>query len=564
MLAVRNGTSGLEYVACEADSYVAISHVWADGLGNPQANTMPRCQLVYLQEKVNWVCSHHESCASNDPSVAFWIDTLCVPLHDKQARRIAISKMKEVYHNAKLVIVLDSSLLYQALPPTYEETLLAISGALWNQRLWTFQEGQLASRLRFLFREGMFAPPRGGASASSLERWPKQAKEHSADTDNFETSSIDPFTKVVGGHVSFDETTLPFEFGTDTHDKVRNTCALKLTAAVARHMHRRDPQTWSPFLEGAGSSHINVTNDQVALLRRKMAKYVLHKPFARDAQRQMFETLPMNNETKDSEVRQFILVTRALCWRSTSHQVDETTCLAAMLNLDVVKLLDIPTEDRMRSVLLEVGQLPKSFVLFTGPRDEREGYHWVPKSFLLQREGNDIVAHHFIRSEDVLRASTGVEPEELITATEEGLLIESKGFLIHPGWRATTRAESSRLHLQTIGGRSWVVEFVQGAKLSPAMVDLNELQDRQLGLIVYEVINVANAAAGVLCSIDADCTDDLLKGRFETLCLFREPEKEVKKELSSRPDFNEAELKKEIGSSVEAVWLKEEQLWLLS
>ena len=32
--------------------YVAISHVWADGLGNPRANALPRCQLSYLRNIV--------------------------------------------------------------------------------------------------------------------------------------------------------------------------------------------------------------------------------------------------------------------------------------------------------------------------------------------------------------------------------------------------------------------------------------------------------------------------------------------------------------------------------
>ena len=29
---------------------VAISHVWYDGLGNPNDNTMPHCQIPQLQE----------------------------------------------------------------------------------------------------------------------------------------------------------------------------------------------------------------------------------------------------------------------------------------------------------------------------------------------------------------------------------------------------------------------------------------------------------------------------------------------------------------------------------
>jgi hypothetical protein len=30
-------------------AYVAISHVWSDGLGNVEANALPACQLMYIQ-----------------------------------------------------------------------------------------------------------------------------------------------------------------------------------------------------------------------------------------------------------------------------------------------------------------------------------------------------------------------------------------------------------------------------------------------------------------------------------------------------------------------------------
>jgi hypothetical protein len=33
-------------------SYVAISHVWADGLGNPNANALPRCQVEFIRAQL--------------------------------------------------------------------------------------------------------------------------------------------------------------------------------------------------------------------------------------------------------------------------------------------------------------------------------------------------------------------------------------------------------------------------------------------------------------------------------------------------------------------------------
>lgn len=43
----------VEVVAHTPDTrYVAISHVWADGLGNPMGNSLPTCQLSYILKQV--------------------------------------------------------------------------------------------------------------------------------------------------------------------------------------------------------------------------------------------------------------------------------------------------------------------------------------------------------------------------------------------------------------------------------------------------------------------------------------------------------------------------------
>lgn len=40
------------YTRTRASSYVAVSHVWADGLGNPRCNALPACQLRQFLNKV--------------------------------------------------------------------------------------------------------------------------------------------------------------------------------------------------------------------------------------------------------------------------------------------------------------------------------------------------------------------------------------------------------------------------------------------------------------------------------------------------------------------------------
>lgn len=43
--------------------------------------------------------------------VPFWIDSLCLPVTNHEARRIAIAEMERVYKGATRVLVLDSGLV---------------------------------------------------------------------------------------------------------------------------------------------------------------------------------------------------------------------------------------------------------------------------------------------------------------------------------------------------------------------------------------------------------------------------------------------------------------------
>ena len=131
--------------AKEIEVYVAISHVWSDGLGNPHANSLPLCQLLRLQELVNNLYPNKSE------QTWFWIDTICVPL-TPALRNIAIRRMADVYQNANLVLVLESSLMTSTINASNTETLARIKCSSWSRRLWTFQEGILARRFRLVFR----------------------------------------------------------------------------------------------------------------------------------------------------------------------------------------------------------------------------------------------------------------------------------------------------------------------------------------------------------------------------------------------------------------------------
>ncbi|KAI9769792.1 MAG: hypothetical protein M1840_003786 [Geoglossum simile] len=134
-----------------APTYVAISHVWADGMGNPIANSLPRCQLVRLQRMVNNIAPHIES---PDCPIPFWIDTLCIPVanHLKEYRALSIRRMKDIYEYASAALVIESQMNSIPWGDAYD-TSLGIYFSNWNRRLWTFQEGMLTQKLMLQFAD---------------------------------------------------------------------------------------------------------------------------------------------------------------------------------------------------------------------------------------------------------------------------------------------------------------------------------------------------------------------------------------------------------------------------
>ncbi|GAB1311912.1 Heterokaryon incompatibility domain-containing protein [Madurella fahalii] len=159
-----DGESLRVFASDSVTKYVTISHVWADGLGNNQTNSLLTCQLNRVQRLVNQLYTeshlssshHHETAAASAEGLAipFWIDTLCVPVHNKILRRKAIYKMADIYRGADRVLVIDSTIITLPRAADVVQKHLQISLSGWHHRLWTLQEGQLASTLFFQFADG--------------------------------------------------------------------------------------------------------------------------------------------------------------------------------------------------------------------------------------------------------------------------------------------------------------------------------------------------------------------------------------------------------------------------
>ncbi|KAH9891916.1 hypothetical protein C8Q73DRAFT_94931 [Cubamyces lactineus] len=125
--------------------YVAISHVWADGLGSVTEVGLPICQVRRTTENARELIQDG----------AFWLDSLCVP-SKQDLRKKAIVLMAKTYEEADKVLVVDGGVRSQcSLSSPKEECILRIATSGWMQRIWTLQEGMLARELHFVLSDGI-------------------------------------------------------------------------------------------------------------------------------------------------------------------------------------------------------------------------------------------------------------------------------------------------------------------------------------------------------------------------------------------------------------------------
>ena len=152
--------------------FVAISHVWSDGLGNPYANTIPKCRASWFYNVLYHVYPFEDaeqseiggSSSARTPcylgrTFYFWLDTLCIPLEaiSKRHRDLAIKLMARTYNWSHIVLVLDSELQqYDCRTISTQETLFRILCSGWMRRVWTIHEAVLSKRLIVLFGDDVF------------------------------------------------------------------------------------------------------------------------------------------------------------------------------------------------------------------------------------------------------------------------------------------------------------------------------------------------------------------------------------------------------------------------
>ena len=152
--------------------FLAFSHMWSDGLGNPHDNALPKCQLERLEGIIQtlkgtgtWaetLTTYHGTTAKELGTISFWLDTLCIPVNPEyqHLRDFSIQKMHEIYAKAAGVIALDPDI--QHLPENAKPVDI-LTRALccgWRSRLWTYQEAALS--------QSLYLPIRGACATFSV------------------------------------------------------------------------------------------------------------------------------------------------------------------------------------------------------------------------------------------------------------------------------------------------------------------------------------------------------------------------------------------------------------
>ena len=172
VLSIIDGRDGLRLlVTCrsmtspDAEDYIAISHVWVDGLGSTTEIGILECQarrLLRLGREV-----------TQKPNPHIWIDSLCIPAA-REVRKKAIILMADTYSNASTVLVIDKTIRQQRSNSSIQDLYCTIFTSAWMQQLWTYQEACLAQTLIFELAENdsyTLKFPRQGESIGRTMIW---------------------------------------------------------------------------------------------------------------------------------------------------------------------------------------------------------------------------------------------------------------------------------------------------------------------------------------------------------------------------------------------------------
>lgn len=344
--------------ATARSKYVALSHVWSDGLGNPMANAIPHCQAEMISTSLSDIPTGKSPPGDNliygvrvDPgrlpwyksirprnSPVFWLDTLCIPVatpEDSQEvqadvnklKQMAINQMGRIYAAADRVLVLDSELQQTTIDPSDElshvEMLARFVSCAWMRRCWTLQEGALAKGIVFQTASGAMTPLLPLLPSSKDYRRMKP---------------------LPGPWLYF--------WAFDMWRKSEREALKRDEAATAA--------TARPVL-----SHLRYRFQ--GILTRVTAT----------RQRVRF----LGHATPSTQFDMFCTVWNHLSYRNSTMIEDLPAIFANLLDLNAYRILEASTLDRMKVLLRGIDVLPVELLFNTGPRAHAARdclYRWLP------------------------------------------------------------------------------------------------------------------------------------------------------------------------------------------
>ncbi|KAI9772984.1 MAG: hypothetical protein M1840_008866 [Geoglossum simile] len=356
-----DGDLDLKVVRCTPYiTYTAISHVWSDGLGNPESNAMLSCRLFRLREMIfqtyfpQFSPFHDDSTALSrynsrlsweyrmdtrpgrpyfkldKKRVYFWIDTLCIPVfpnsqateEDNDLKFRAMKHITPIFAGAFNTLVLDRGLQDTSVPlanqVSGDEFAALVLSSKWMQRGWTLEEGSLAQTCVF---------------------------------------------QLMGK---------PYEMSSSLKNLLPN---------VEEHH--------SPL-------------DRAFINNRRLMPLLLNRALL-DEKRQL-STVPLFSKTlrlaKLLRIPQFVWTWNSLLERSTTKPQDGLIIFANLLDFNVSSLKPVPRDERLMLLIQNCDELPLSLLYNTGPRmciKEHPELGWIPK---------DIAGDHLVVGAAIRRVNS--------------------------------------------------------------------------------------------------------------------------------------------------------------
>ncbi|KAL4943033.1 hypothetical protein BDV06DRAFT_190872 [Aspergillus oleicola] len=409
--------NGREVEVCSAGEgsgdpvYVTISHVWSDGLGNPHNNTIPYCQLAYIQGLVNSLYADSNSNSESARPVKFWLDTLCIPVADEYSkyRKLAINRMNTTFRGSDKTLALDNSLMAQDTEMDWVEMNMRIKYCPWVTRAWTLLEGRVGKDLLFQFKSGAVSSNvvfDRSYAAKNIVAVSGMLEQRGAATVLHEPSALQLARALI---------LLPREPTAGLEDDLSHIDTV--------HAARKAYETWKPALQAANlaSDFSDIDDDMsVNIQTRVFCPVIKHSNYGTRNIRDEF-WLESRAEKATQADTQFYFqgVYLAFRGRTATKAEDEAICFGQMLGTDTSQITSIPSlkprarywltlldsyyplrmisqacgldphakltecqERRIRTLLMQIGKLPLSVLLWTAPRMQTDGWKWAPMSLL--------------------------------------------------------------------------------------------------------------------------------------------------------------------------------------